>query len=454
MFRTYTVDEMDKLKSSITKAIDIIRENNIPHGIDLHVPDNTKITIFADVHGDIETLRSGLSKLKQLKTDYIIFCGDYIDKGQDDMGCFQTVLDTFINDPKHVIPLIGNHEDGFCFSLIREIYKSCEELNQSPDELVNLCLSLIRVMPICCFITFDESKRKIYCAHGAIPFRWHKRLTHIHDEYEKAWQMLGFNADAPQNVDEMIYEDNTTIEGVKLNPAQYVNYLYDSLTTTTLNPVETPKNMFFFSDVVEVLDSLLSGSISPADAKTKLLNNKRPYQLKTFISKWNDYKAYIANVEKAKNAIFDIRAYIMWGDMYVAEATKEEVEAVDSLDKYMAFVKSKGTEFICHERAEVKRHQLCYPEQILIDWMNRNNVSAVIRGHEFTTYLARVRDLKKGQEFTPEDGKPIHIDEHCRLYLCFHTTKSYNREAGGDVYLNTPNVFVLNGCSEIIDVRI
>ena len=86
----YTIDELNEAKKVITQTLEILKEKNIKHGVELKVKDDEKICVFADIHGDIDSLKNGLIKAE--KFDYIIFCGDWIDKGKNNLGCLITVL--------------------------------------------------------------------------------------------------------------------------------------------------------------------------------------------------------------------------------------------------------------------------------------------------------------------------------------------------------------------------
>lgn len=66
-----------------------------------------------DIHGNSFLLESALNKLYDLNPEggKIIFLGDYIDRGKDNLGVIKTVM----NPPQNwtFIPLRGNHEQMF-----------------------------------------------------------------------------------------------------------------------------------------------------------------------------------------------------------------------------------------------------------------------------------------------------------------------------------------------------
>ena len=94
----------------------------------------------ADIHGDIDSLKNELIKAEEY--DYIIFCGDWIDKGKNNLGCLITVLSLFVKNPDKVVVMIGNHEDMGVFSLFYELNKTFEKI-KGYNDLTDLMCEMI-----------------------------------------------------------------------------------------------------------------------------------------------------------------------------------------------------------------------------------------------------------------------------------------------------------------------
>lgn len=184
-----------KLKSlydTVAEAIKTLKTNKIKHGIDIEVNDNAKICFIGDIHGDLKTLQKAIKQ----KADYYVFTGDYIDKGYDNIGCLQLVLDLFISDSKHIVLLAGNHEKQFIYGTNTEIQALIEKYNICND-LIKLCEELFKQLPIGCLIKCKPSNKQIFCSHGAYPFIFSSPSA---------------------------YEDNTTYS---LSPTEYINKIYE-----------------------------------------------------------------------------------------------------------------------------------------------------------------------------------------------------------------------------------
>lgn len=92
-----------------------------PFAQKLSVPERTEIYLRADLHGDVRSL---LANLTWLNTNgylngftiahtnfYMIFLGDYTDRGSYGIEVLYTLLRLKLANPEHVFLLRGNHED-------------------------------------------------------------------------------------------------------------------------------------------------------------------------------------------------------------------------------------------------------------------------------------------------------------------------------------------------------
>lgn len=82
----------------------------------VHLPPSGEVTIIGDLHGDLESLTyiledSGFfKKVQEGKNVYLIFLGDYGDRGSASLGVYYVVLRLTEMFPENVIMMRGNHE--------------------------------------------------------------------------------------------------------------------------------------------------------------------------------------------------------------------------------------------------------------------------------------------------------------------------------------------------------
>ena len=203
-----------EFQHTLESVVKLIKTNDIKHAIELNIKPTDTFAVFGDIHADIKTLTKAYKIAKDKGVKYFIFCGDYIDKGEDSMGSFKFVLDHFVEDHKHFIPLMGNHEMMLCGNLFIDLVKQ--------PEIISLCQEVISLMPFACLIHFNN--KNIFCAHGAYPFIYKHKYIHIEDEFDDVWKLIG-NVNEPEDVNELVYESNTSFDS--LSPVDWINKLYD-----------------------------------------------------------------------------------------------------------------------------------------------------------------------------------------------------------------------------------
>lgn len=428
----YSKSELEEFENILKQTRETIKKHNIQHGITLSLSPSDTIAVFADIHGDYETFQEGIDKSRQQNPTYYIFTGDYIDKGKNSMKSFMIALKMFINDPKHVIPLVGNHEQFLFFGFGQDLKHN--------TEILYLCREVISLLPICCYATCGN-ERKLYFGHGGYPFMYRKKFIHVPDEYEDVWKYLNKSEPEPHDKDELIYETNNDYN---LTPSEYVNKLYDDLKEISARPIESPYKIHAYEYPVERLAKIKNelSKESPntstiEEAKKELTSN--PWAYESFVCYINLYKSYLASLQRARDKVIDIQYYIGWSDMYVYE----EIVKTHSTDEWLALLEKAKTDYTNHIRFEVHRHNLCYPESQLKKWMNDNKINMVIRGHEVALTECNIRDLNKGEEKrSPPSTK---IDDNSRIYVCLHSTRSYSspEHPEYDKYVNVPKYLIV-----------
>ncbi|HHI97508.1 MAG TPA: serine/threonine protein phosphatase [Thermodesulfatator atlanticus] len=84
------------------------------------------IYAIGDIHGCLYALEALLEKIPiRWGEDYLVFLGDYIDRGPDPRRVLETIMELKETYPEKIIPLMGNHEWMFLRYLEgidREIY--------------------------------------------------------------------------------------------------------------------------------------------------------------------------------------------------------------------------------------------------------------------------------------------------------------------------------------------
>ena len=99
------------LKLADTASDFFMKEETI---VDLRDVSPEQVTIVGDLHGSYKCLDRVLElagKLEGNPNSYIVFCGDYVDRGENSLEVFCSLLLLKLAYPKNVIMLRGNHED-------------------------------------------------------------------------------------------------------------------------------------------------------------------------------------------------------------------------------------------------------------------------------------------------------------------------------------------------------
>lgn len=77
------------------------------------------VAVIGDVHGQTDKLQAVLDKLRRLpdyEQRWLVFIGDFVDRGPDPKGSIDLVLDA-IKTHKRTTAICGNHEYAMCASL-------------------------------------------------------------------------------------------------------------------------------------------------------------------------------------------------------------------------------------------------------------------------------------------------------------------------------------------------
>jgi len=109
-------ESLKKLVSESIQVLDAQKSSFNVTGRLVSLPQEGHAFVLGDLHGDLKTLQTILkdSHLKEIaakdSSTYVIFLGDYIDRGPRQIEVMATVLSLLVNLPDQVILLRGNHE--------------------------------------------------------------------------------------------------------------------------------------------------------------------------------------------------------------------------------------------------------------------------------------------------------------------------------------------------------
>ena len=105
------MQELNELAKNIRYTINEIQSDSLNcSGKLVILPPETYAVIIGDIHGDYNTMNRILEKtsgqqIKREKKPFLIFLGDYIDRGPQQLKVIEKVLDMLIKNPEKVILL-------------------------------------------------------------------------------------------------------------------------------------------------------------------------------------------------------------------------------------------------------------------------------------------------------------------------------------------------------------
>ncbi len=181
--RNLLVKESQEGKGKLKEKIDLIKEKAsfVDQNI-IYLPPKGKVTIVGDLHGDFETLAKILANFSD---DYLIFLGDYVDRGQFGVEVLNTTLLAKLNYPEKVFLLRGNHEDlrlndyyGFVLEVKLKFPNQTKKLLKSFGQLYEVLPSIL------------VTGNSLVAVHGGVPRQKIETLSDLNDLdilYEIRW---------------------------------------------------------------------------------------------------------------------------------------------------------------------------------------------------------------------------------------------------------------------------
>ncbi|MEM1511357.1 MAG: metallophosphoesterase [Candidatus Jordarchaeales archaeon] len=119
-----------------------------------------RVIFVGDTHGDLPSTIAAVKKFFSSKYDLLVFLGDYVDRGSEQVGNMNYVLSLKLEYPDRVILLRGNHETP----LANQYYGFIEAVSRkySPS-LYEAYVSIFSLLPYACLLN-----EEILCLHGGI----------------------------------------------------------------------------------------------------------------------------------------------------------------------------------------------------------------------------------------------------------------------------------------------
>ncbi len=128
------------------------------------IPPRGKLYVVGDIHGEQDSLREILSFIFERfheKEDYMVFLGDYADRGTEGLEVFEELFELKKRLRRRLILLRGNHEDRSMnrfYGFLSELYW---KLGPESSEIYAELEKIYELLPICAYVS-----EKLIMVHG------------------------------------------------------------------------------------------------------------------------------------------------------------------------------------------------------------------------------------------------------------------------------------------------
>lgn len=190
----------------------------------LIIPNNATVAIHGDIHGDIHAINRFIEKFAELgymdknnpfkiaaDNFYILFLGDYVDRGWYGIEVIYAVLRLKSENPDRVFMVRGNHED----LSLNSHYGFCYEIEQkfASKNLLSKLNSFYNFLPLAIYLGSPESLTPkclniVQCCHGGIELGFNpgklieSNFNHVGQQITTLMQKDGFDKLVGLNVEQ------------------------------------------------------------------------------------------------------------------------------------------------------------------------------------------------------------------------------------------------------------
>ncbi len=151
-------EEIDKILQLFKEKIE---QDNYRLNLSLEA-NGEEIFVIGDIHGNISSLSRLIREIENKKPKHVIFLGDIVDRGSNQLECLVLVLVLKVLEPNRYYFLRGNHESLEMNQIYGFLYEFSQKF-QDTTKFYNI-LALYELLPLCAVI--NDS---VLCVHGGIP---------------------------------------------------------------------------------------------------------------------------------------------------------------------------------------------------------------------------------------------------------------------------------------------
>ena len=162
---------------------------------------NCAVYLHGDFHGEVTALKKFINKLQKMKVldgwkiignNMIAFLGDYVDRGDWGIETLYMVMVLYINNPKKVIIVKGNHENielNANYGFVEELRKKfqCKYIVAELSKKINL---MYRFLPLAAFLITPDGL--LQSCHGLVDPRINIKKFLENTKYNKKGDMIAY----------------------------------------------------------------------------------------------------------------------------------------------------------------------------------------------------------------------------------------------------------------------
>ncbi len=159
----YKISKLDfhYISQILREAEEIFKEEKLL--LEFNLDDSkSEVWVIGDIHGNLETLQKLIDMIDEKNPEIVIFLGDIVDRGKNQLECLILVLALKIRYPNRYYLLKGNHETlemNKAYGFFQEFKYRFNDQKKFEE-----VLAVYNVLPFCALVN-----KGILCLHGGIP---------------------------------------------------------------------------------------------------------------------------------------------------------------------------------------------------------------------------------------------------------------------------------------------